>query len=40
MKIYAPPPPKPPYLALIAFGLVATGFFMGIWAVIAWSFLL
>ena len=38
--IYTPPPPKAPIMALIIFGLVATGFFAGIWAAIAWSFLL
>jgi len=37
---YTPPPPKTPWLALAAFGLVATGFFMGIWAALAWAFLL
>lgn len=38
--VYTPPPPRPPYQALIIFGLVATGFFAGVWTVIAWSFLL
>lgn len=38
--VYTPPPPKTPWLALAAFGLVATGFFMGIWAALAWAFLL
>jgi hypothetical protein len=37
---YTPPPPKTPWLALAAFGLVATGFFMGVWAALAWAFLL
>jgi hypothetical protein len=37
---YTPPPPKTPWLALAAFGLVATGFFMGIWAALAWAFIL
>lgn len=37
---YTPPPPKTPWLALAAFGLVATGFFAGVWAALAWAFLL
>ena len=40
LPVYAPPPPKTPWLALAAFGLVATGFFMGIWAALAWAFIL
>ena len=40
LPIYTPPPPKTPWLALAAFGLVATGFFMGIWAALAWAFLI
>ena len=40
MTSYTPPPPRPPYLALIIFGLVATGFFAGVWAALAWAFLL
>lgn len=37
---YTPPPPRTPWLALAAFGLVATGFFMGIWVALAWAFIL
>ena len=37
---YTPPPLKPPYMALAAFALVALGVFIGIWAAIAWAFLL
>ena len=37
---YTPPPPKPPIMAILALILVATGFFMGIWAAIAWAFIL
>jgi len=40
LPVYTPPPPKTPWLALAALGLVATGFFMGIWAALAWAFLL
>jgi hypothetical protein len=40
LPVYTPPPPRTPWLALAAFGLVATGFFMGIWAALAWAFLL
>jgi hypothetical protein len=40
LPVYTPPPPKTPWLALAAFGLVATGFFMGVWAALAWAFLL
>ena len=40
LPIYTPPPPRTPWLAFAAFGLVATGFFMGIWAAIAWAFIL
>ena len=40
MTPYTPPPPRTPWLALAAFGLVATGFFAGIWAALAWAFLL
>ena len=37
---YTPPPPRPPYLALGALFILATGFFAGIWAALAWAFLL
>jgi hypothetical protein len=37
---YTPPPPRAPWLALAAFGLVATGFFAGVWAALAWAFIL
>tara|TARA_R110000868_G_scaffold353791_1_gene614976 strand:+ start:587 stop:850 length:264 start_codon:yes stop_codon:yes gene_type:complete len=37
---YTPPPPKLPIMAILAFGLVATGFFMGVWAACAVAFLI
>jgi hypothetical protein len=37
---YTPPPPKLPIMAILAFVLVATGFFAGVWAALAWAFLL
>jgi hypothetical protein len=40
LPVYTPPPPRTPWLALAAFGLIATGFFAGVWAALAWAFLL
>ena len=40
MTPYTPPPPKPPYLALGALFILATGFFAGVWAALAWAFIL
>ena len=34
------PPPRTPWLALAAFALGALGVFIGIWAAIAWAFIL
>lgn len=40
MTPYTPPPPKTPWGALFIFGLIGTGFFMGVWAALAWAFLI
>jgi len=37
---YTPPPPRIPWLALAAFGLVAGGIFIGVWLACAIAFLL
>ena len=37
---YTPPPPKTPWLALAAFGLVALGVFIGVWLACAVAFLI
>ena len=37
---YTPRPPKTPWGALFIFGLIGTGFFAGVWAALAWAFLL
>ena len=36
---YTPPKPKPPYLALAAMFLLATGVFIGVWLACAVAFL-
>lgn len=37
---YTPPPPRTPWLALAAFGLVALGVFIGVWLACAVAFLI